>query len=80
MGYTYNYIAQSSGVYGSDSYGAQTYSCTEGDAACQTIQAPNTGFFNQANAPVFIGGFTIIVLVTTIIAYALLRKTKKQKS
>ena len=80
MEYTYKYLSQSSGVYGSDSYGTNTYSCVEGDVSCTTIQAPNTGFFTAANTPLIIGGFAAIVLVATIVTYAILRKVKKQKA
>ncbi|MES2630689.1 MAG: hypothetical protein V4611_01915 [Patescibacteria group bacterium] len=80
MEFTYKYVAQSSGVYGSDSYGTQTYSCTDGDVACQTTQAPNTGFFSASNTPILVTGFVAVVLVATVITYAILRKTKKQKS
>jgi len=80
MEYTYKYLSQSSGVYGSDTYGSNTYSCTEGDGTCSTVAAPNTGFFTAENTPLIIGGFAAIVLVATIITYAVLRKIKKQKA
>lgn len=73
-------MAQSSGVYGSDNYGTSTYSCNDGDVACQTTQAPNTGIFTPENTPILVGGFVGVALVTTIITYAILRKIKKNKS
>lgn len=79
MEYTYKYLSQSSGVYGSDSYGTSTYSCVEGDVACTTVQAPNTGFFTAQNTPLIIGGFVAVVLFATVITYAILRKMKKQR-
>lgn len=79
MEYTYKYIAQSPGVYGSDTYGGNTYSCVEGDVSC-TTEAPNTGFFSAQNTPAIIGGFVAVVLVATIITYAVLRKVNKQKN
>lgn len=79
MEFTYKYIAQSSGVYGSDAYGTQTYSCDQNDASCQT-QAPNTGFFTASNAPVIAGGFVGVALIATVITYLILRKIRKQKA
>ncbi len=79
MEYTYKYLAQASGVYGSDTYGAQSYSCTDTDTTCQT-QAPNTGFFSASNTPIIAAGFVGVVLVATVITYAILRKLKNKKA
>lgn len=80
MEYTYTYVAQSSGVYGSDAYGAEKYSCAEGDAACQTTEAPNTGVFAAENTPILVGGFVAVVIIVTAIVYIALRKSKKAKA
>lgn len=80
MEFTYKYFAQSPGVYGSDTYGAQEYSCADNDVACQTTQAPNTGIFTAQNTPVIIGGFVAVALIATVITYVVLRKLKKQKA
>jgi hypothetical protein len=85
--YTYKYIAQAptSGapeVYGSDVYGANSYSCAANDQICLAgvPGAPNTGFLVSSN-PVFMGGvFITAILVITVIAYAIIRKVKQPKA
>jgi hypothetical protein len=80
--YTYKYIAQSSGAYGSDVYGAGTYSCASNDTVCQAggPGAPNTGFLASSN-PVLIGGvFITVALVVTVVVYAIIRKVNRSKA
>jgi hypothetical protein len=85
--YTYKYLAQAPttgnpGVYGSDTYGNNAYSCAEMDQLCVTggPGAPNTGFLTTAN-PVFLGGiFITAALVVAVIVYAVFAKAKRAKA
>lgn len=80
--YTYTYVAQSAGTYGSDVYGTQTYSCASNDTVCQAggPGAPNTGFVASSN-PVLVGGiFIAAALVVTVVTYAIIRKVNRAKA
>ena len=85
--YTYKYVAQAPTVispdaYGTDVYGANSYSCASTDAVCLAggPTAPNTGFMASSN-PVFMGGiFITAVLVVAVVVYALFAKAKKVKA
>ena len=80
--YTYKYIAQSAGAYGSSTYGTQTYSCATGDAVCLAggPGAPNTGFVASSN-PVLVGGvFVAVALIVTVVVYAIIRKVNRAKA
>ncbi len=80
--YTYKYIAQSSGAYGSDVYGAQTYSCASNDTVCQAggPGAPNTGFLGSTNPALVGGAFVAVALVVTVVVYAIIRKVNRSKA
>jgi len=80
--YTYKYIAQATGnpnAYGTDSYGANEYSCAAEDQLCLTggPSAPNTGFFASSNPVMLSGVFIGAAIVVAVIVYAVLRKIKK---
>ncbi len=80
--YTYKYTAQAAGTYGSDIYGAQTYSCAAGDTVCLAggPGAPNTGFLASSN-PALVGGiFVTVALVVTVVVYAIVRKMNRAKA
>ena len=85
--YTYKYIAQAPttgnpGVYGSDTYGGDAYSCAQTDQLCTSggPGAPNTGFMSSSN-PVFLGGiFITAALVVAVVIYAVFAKAKKAKA
>jgi hypothetical protein len=80
--YTYKYIAQAAGTYGSDIYGAQPYSCAANDTVCQAggPGAPNTGFLASSN-PVLVGGiFVTVALIVTVVVYAVIRKVNRAKA
>ena len=83
--YTYKYLAQASGdpgVYGSDTYGSNAYSCAQTDQLCTTggPSAPNTGFLATSN-PVMLGGiFITAALVVAVVVYAIIAKTKRAKA
>lgn len=80
--YTYKYVAQSAGTYGTSTYGSQTYSCAANDAVCQAggPGAPNTGFLASSN-PVLVGGiFVAVALVVTAVVYVIIRKVNRAKA
>lgn len=79
--YTYKYVAQSSGAYGTDAYNEQTYSCSSSDTLCQSggPGAPNTGFLASSN-PMLIGGvFITVALVVTVAVYVIMKKVNRSK-
>lgn len=73
------YLAQVNNQYGSDAYGGGSYQCNEGDASCQTVQAPSTGFLSSGPeilVPSILGASVIIAVIVVLIKKRL-QKPKK---
>lgn len=80
--YSYSPLQTFAQAYGTDSYGAQTYSCQEGETACTTVEAPNTGFLGMSqDVAVGFGVGSLLVVVAIIsTAVVLVSRAKRNKA
>lgn len=69
-------------AYGTTTYGAEQYSCADGETACQTqvVGAPNTGFFTNTDAVLATTAGALLVAVAVVGAIFVLVARVKRKN
>ena len=68
-------------AYGTDTYGEQTYSCTDTQTTCQTTEgAPNTGFFGNSDAALATTAGALLIAVALVgVVFVVLSRIKSRK-
>lgn len=73
-------------AYGTDSYGAEIYSCEQTDTVCieqaqSGAAAPNTGFFGSSDAALATTGGALLVAIAIAGAiFVIVSRVKRNKS